>query len=123
MSTGCRNALPGPWTASSVAPVPSGYGRALRPCHEPAIAPRQRVSHSEPSFDWLATCRAARDDVRAVLAELPTRAAREPVVGAGQGGDDTTAVDAAAEAAIVRLLEQTGEDFLLVSEELGERRF
>src|SRR2546421_4514669 len=49
MSTGCRNALPGPWTASSVAPVSCGYERALRPGHEPAIAPRQRVSHSETS--------------------------------------------------------------------------
>ena len=36
-----------------------------------------------------------------MLAELPTRAEREPVVGAGEGGDDTTAVDAAAEAAIL----------------------
>ena len=51
MSTGCRNALPGPWTASSVAPVSCGYERALRPCHEPAIAPRQRVSHSETSSE------------------------------------------------------------------------
>jgi len=58
-----------------------------------------------------------------VLADQPTRVEREPVVGAGEGGDDTTAIDAAAEAAIVRRLEQTGEDFLLVSEELGERRF
>ena len=73
--------------------------------------------------EWLETCRAAAEDVRAVLAELKGRAAREPVVGEGEGGDDTTAIDAAAEAAIVRRLEQTGEDFLLVSEELGERRF
>ncbi|HVW88386.1 MAG TPA: inositol monophosphatase family protein [Gaiellaceae bacterium] len=36
-----------------------------------------------------------------MLRELPTRAEREPVVGAGEGGDDTTAVDAAAEAAIL----------------------
>jgi myo-inositol-1(or 4)-monophosphatase len=72
---------------------------------------------------WLSTCRAAVEDVRAVLVELPGRAEREPVVGAGEGGDQTTAIDAAAEAAIVRRLEETGEDFLLVSEELGERRF
>ena len=72
---------------------------------------------------WLATCRAAAEDVRRVLAELPGRAEREPVVGSGEGGDETTAVDAAAEAAIVRRLEQTGEDFVLVSEELGERQF
>jgi myo-inositol-1(or 4)-monophosphatase len=36
-----------------------------------------------------------------VLAELPGRAEREPVVGAGEGGDETTAVDAAAEHAIL----------------------
>jgi myo-inositol-1(or 4)-monophosphatase len=73
--------------------------------------------------DWLETCRGAVEDVRRVLVELPGRAAREPVVGAGEGGDETTAVDAAAEEAIVRRLEETGEDFVLVSEELGERRF
>jgi myo-inositol-1(or 4)-monophosphatase len=73
--------------------------------------------------DWLATCRAAVGDVRAVLAELPTRVEREPVVGAGEGGDETVAVDAAAEEAIVRRLEATGAAFTLVSEELGERSF
>jgi len=58
-----------------------------------------------------------------VLDEMPTRAEREPVVGAGQGGDDTVAIDAAAEEAIVRRLESLGESFTLVSEELGERIF
>ena len=72
---------------------------------------------------WLETCRAAAEDVRRVLADLPTRALREPVVGAGEGGDDTTAVDAAAEAAVVERLAATGRDFLLVSEELGEKTF
>jgi myo-inositol-1(or 4)-monophosphatase len=73
--------------------------------------------------DWLATCRAAVEDVRGVLAALPTRVEREPVVGAGQGGDDTVAIDAAAEDAIVRRLEAIGGDFTLISEELGERAF
>jgi myo-inositol-1(or 4)-monophosphatase len=71
--------------------------------------------------DWLATCRAAVDDVRAVLAELPTRAERERVVGDGMGGDETTAIDAAAEQAIVARLDRSGADFALVSEELGRR--
>jgi myo-inositol-1(or 4)-monophosphatase len=71
---------------------------------------------------WLETFRLAVADVRAALGELPGRAEREPVVGAGLGGDDTTAVDAAAEAAIVRRLEATGLGFDLVSEELGEKR-
>jgi myo-inositol-1(or 4)-monophosphatase len=71
--------------------------------------------------DWLGTCRAAVDDLHGVLAELPTRADREPVVGAGEGGDDTTAIDAAAEEAIVRRLDSVDEEFTLVSEELGLR--
>jgi myo-inositol-1(or 4)-monophosphatase len=72
--------------------------------------------------DWLAACRAAAVDVGAVLAELPGRAEREPVVGAGLGGDDTTAIDAAAERATVARLTATGAAFTLVSEELGEER-
>jgi myo-inositol-1(or 4)-monophosphatase len=70
--------------------------------------------------DWLATCRAAVGDVRCVLEELPERADREPVVGRGLGGDDTTAIDRAAEQAIVARLRATRESFLLVSEELGQ---
>jgi len=49
----------------------------------------------------LSRSRAARDDVARVLRDLPGRHEREPVVGAGEGGDDTTAVDAAAERAIL----------------------
>ena len=74
---------------------------------------------------WLELCRAAVDDVRGVLARLPTREEREPVVGAGKGGDETTVIDAEAEAAILARLERLhadeGLDFHLVSEELGER--
>jgi myo-inositol-1(or 4)-monophosphatase len=73
--------------------------------------------------DWLATCREAVEDVRAVLVAMPTRVEREPVVGAGEGGDDTVAIDAASEEAIVRRLEATGASFTLVSEELGEKGF
>lgn len=75
---------------------------------------------------WLETCRAAVRDVRRALAQLPGRAEREPVVGEGVGGDETTAIDAAAERAVVGRLEQLhagGVDFTLVSEELGERAF
>jgi myo-inositol-1(or 4)-monophosphatase len=68
--------------------------------------------------DWLTVCRGAVEDVRGVLAELPTRAEREPVVGAGEGGDDTTAVDAAAEAAILERLRGI-EDTTIVTEEAG----
>ena len=75
---------------------------------------------------WLELCRAAAADIRAVLEELPTRDEREPVLATGVGGDDTTAIDEAAERAVVARLEElhrSGEEFLLVSEELGERAF
>jgi len=73
--------------------------------------------------DWLATCRLCVADIREVLERLPTRVEREPVLQRGQGGDDTTAIDQAAEDAVVERLEALGEDFVLVSEELGERTF
>ncbi|HLF68915.1 MAG TPA: inositol monophosphatase family protein [Gaiellaceae bacterium] len=73
--------------------------------------------------DWLATCRLSVEDIRHVLGRLPTRAEREPVLRRGQGGDDTTAIDHAAEEAVVERLAATGEDFVLVSEELGTRAF
>jgi myo-inositol-1(or 4)-monophosphatase len=75
---------------------------------------------------WLEICRAAAEDIRRVLDELPAREDREPVVGNGVGGDETTAIDSASEAAIVRRLESAhaeGLEFTLVSEELGERAF
>jgi len=68
--------------------------------------------------EWLALCRAAVEDVRGVLSELPQRSDREPVVGSGMGGDETTAIDAAAERVILARFE--GLDGLtIVSEEVG----
>jgi myo-inositol-1(or 4)-monophosphatase len=75
---------------------------------------------------WLELCQAAARDIRGVLDELPTRTEREPVLATGMGGDETTAIDDAAERAVVARLEELhreGHDFLLVSEELGERSF
>ena len=75
---------------------------------------------------WLELCRDAAADIREALVRLPGRDEREEEVGRGQGGDETTAIDAAAEAAVVARLEglhQTGVEFVLISEELGERRF
>jgi myo-inositol-1(or 4)-monophosphatase len=69
---------------------------------------------------WLEACRAAVGDIRGVLAELPTRVEREPVAKVGEGGDDTTAIDAAAEAVVLERLAAVGGDFVLVSEEIGE---
>jgi myo-inositol-1(or 4)-monophosphatase len=71
--------------------------------------------------DWLETCRGAVEDVRRVLDELPERVDRERVLGIGEGGDETTAIDAAAERVVVERLDSTGADFTLVSEELGIR--
>ena len=75
---------------------------------------------------WLDAFRAAARDITRVLDELPTRAEREPVIAAGRGGDDTTAIDDAAERAVIARLEELhrgGLEFTLVSEELGERAF
>jgi myo-inositol-1(or 4)-monophosphatase len=72
---------------------------------------------------WLELCRASVADIRDALERLPTRLEREPVLRAGEGGDDTTAIDAAAEEAVVARLAALERDFVLVSEELGERTF
>lgn len=69
--------------------------------------------------DWLELCRGCVRDIDAALLDLPTRIEREPVLGAGEGGDDTTAVDDAAERAVVSRLEALGVGLTLVSEELG----
>lgn len=72
---------------------------------------------------WLETCRLCVADIRDVLDGMPTRVEREPVLQRGEGGDDTTAIDQAAEDAVVARLAALGEDFVLVSEELGMRAF
>ena len=59
--------------------------------------------------------------MHAVLQDLPTRAEREPVVGAGKGGDETIAIDAAAERVILERLRAI-DGATLVSEEVGELR-
>jgi myo-inositol-1(or 4)-monophosphatase len=73
---------------------------------------------SAGTADWLELCRASVEDVKGVLADLPTRLEREPVVGTGLGGDETTAVDAAAEAAILAHFRGL-DDVAIVSEEVG----
>jgi len=66
---------------------------------------------------WLELCRAAAADVKAVLAQMPTREERERVVGRGKGGDDTGALDEAAEAATLAHFDR--DDVRIVSEEIG----
>lgn len=67
--------------------------------------------------DWLEVCRAAAGDVRGALAEMPTRVEREPVLRRGEGGDDTTAIDEAAERLVLERLRPLG--VTIVSEEAG----
>jgi myo-inositol-1(or 4)-monophosphatase len=60
------------------------------------------------------------------LQATPAGIARSEVVGRGEGGDSTTAIDRLAEDIVVReleALERGGASFRLVSEELGERDF
>ncbi len=56
--------------------------------------------------------------MRSVLADLPRRSDREPIVGAGMGGDDTTAIDAAAERVVLAHFEDL-DGVTIVSEEIG----
>jgi len=67
--------------------------------------------------DWIAVCRGAVGEVQRVLEELPTRVEREPVGRRGASGDDTTAVDQAAEDAILACFRDL--DVTIVSEEIG----
>jgi myo-inositol-1(or 4)-monophosphatase len=71
-------------------------------------------------IDWLEVGRAAAADVRVALDRLPTRVEREPVLRLGEGGDETTAIDAAAEDAVLARLRALGEPLTVVSEEVGE---
>src|SRR4051812_38247060 len=48
---------------------------------------------------------------------MPTRSERERVIGTGEGGDETTAIDKAAEDAIIGRFRATGAS--IVSEEVG----
>jgi myo-inositol-1(or 4)-monophosphatase len=77
-------------------------------------------------IEWTEVSREAAGAVERVLERLPTRTEREPHVGTGMGGDETTAIDAAAEQAVVERLASLHEDgleFTLISEELGEKTF
>jgi myo-inositol-1(or 4)-monophosphatase len=67
--------------------------------------------------DWLAVCRGAAEDVEGVLSALPTRSEREPVLAEGAGGDETTAIDRAAEDVVVARFRDL--DTTIVSEEVG----
>ncbi len=82
---------------------------------------------SAPAPDWLGAARAATEDLRGVLAAAPTTAQRARETGTrGEGGDRTLEIDAAAEQAIFRQLEELHDDgarFAAVSEERGRVDF
>ena len=77
--------------------------------------------------DWLGAARAATDELRSALAAAPTTAQRARETGTrGEGGDRTLEIDAAAEAAVFRRLEElhaAGARFGAVSEERGRVDF
>ena len=75
------------------------------------------------AVDWLALCRGCVADIDRILGCSRRGPSVSRCSGAGEGGDDTTAIDAAAEDAVVARLAALEADFLLVSEELGERTF
>jgi myo-inositol-1(or 4)-monophosphatase len=66
---------------------------------------------------WIDLCRAAVEDVKTVLEEMPGREERERPIREGKGGDVTAALDEAAETAVLKHFER--EDVKIVSEEIG----
>ena len=77
--------------------------------------------------DWLGAARAATEELRGLLAAVPTTAQRAVETGSrGEGGDRTLEIDAAAEAAVLRqlaTLHADGARFAAVSEERGRVDF
>ena len=77
--------------------------------------------------DWLGAARAATEELRSILAAAPTTAQRARETGTrGEGGDRTLEIDAAAEAAVFRRLEDLhaqGHAFTAISEERGRVDF
>jgi myo-inositol-1(or 4)-monophosphatase len=74
---------------------------------------------------WLEICRAMRDGVAAAVRAVP-RSRRADELGRGAGGDLTVAIDRAAENAALTVLDAlagNGEEFTVLSEEIGERRY
>ena len=77
-------------------------GRGLRHGHLRRIRPV-----SAPAPDWLGAARAAVRELQEVLAAAPTTAERARETGTrGEGGDRTLEIDAAAEEAVFRRLEE-----------------
>jgi myo-inositol-1(or 4)-monophosphatase len=72
--------------------------------------------------DWIGLCRRAADRMKAMLADHPATADRQPGAERGAGGDRTLVIDSAAEEAVFEELEALhaqGCDFTAISEERG----
>ncbi|HWH05171.1 MAG TPA: inositol monophosphatase [Gaiellaceae bacterium] len=69
---------------------------------------------------WLEACRAATGSRSARVGSSRRTSRMSPVAKVGEGGDETTAIDAAAEEVVIARLRETGEACVVVSEELGE---
>jgi myo-inositol-1(or 4)-monophosphatase len=72
--------------------------------------------------DWIGLCRRAADRMKAMLADHPATADRQPGAERGAGGDRTLVIDSAAEEAVFDELEALhagGRDFTAISEERG----
>lgn len=78
------------------------------------------------NFSWLNIFREMGARVRAEVGEMVAGSAAGSPIGKGASGDMTLAVDKRAEDIILSALEEAaaeGEEFTLISEELGERSF
>jgi myo-inositol-1(or 4)-monophosphatase len=77
--------------------------------------------------DWLGSCRRSAQAIRAMLAARPTTQEREVRAGGrGEGGDETLAIDKAAEDAVfaeLQKLHDGGARFVAISEERGRVDF
>ena len=82
---------------------------------------------SGPAPDWLGVARSAAGEVRQILAAAPSTVERARETGTrGEGGDRTLEIDAAAEEAVFRRLEELhrqGHRFTAISEERGRVEF
>jgi myo-inositol-1(or 4)-monophosphatase len=85
------------------------------------------VREATLSADWLGASRRAAEALHQILDESPSTEERVRETGErGRGGDRTLVIDADAEQAVVRQLDQLhaeGARFTLVSEELGTRDY
>ena len=72
---------------------------------------------------WLSVFKQAAEAIREAVTPLVGTVRAGHLVSVKAEGDVTTKVDAAAEEAAIKVLEETGMSFTLISEELGEKKY